>query len=98
LDIAGKLGTPVKASARGKVVYSGSGLIGYGKLIIIKHDERFLTAYAHNNKILVSEGQFVSKGSRIAEMGSTGTTRVKLHFEIRKDGHPVNPARYLPSP
>lgn len=96
LDIAGAVGAPVYASAPGRVVYSGSGLIGYGKLIIIKHNERFLTAYAHNRKVLVSEGQRVSRGARIAEMGSTGTNRVKLHFEIRRDGRPVDPARYLP--
>lgn len=96
LDIAGRSGTRIGASAPGRVVYSGSGLIGYGKLIIIKHNAQFLTAYAHNNKILVSEGETVARGTPIAEMGSTGTSRVKLHFEIRKDGSPVNPARYLP--
>lgn len=96
LDIAGRLGTKIRASAPGRVVYSGSGLIGYGKLIIIKHNDQFLTAYAHNDKILVSEGETVAKGVPIAEMGSSGTNRVKLHFEIRKDGNPVDPAKYLP--
>ena len=96
LDISGRLGQAVKASAAGKVVYSGSGLRGYGRLIIVKHNERFLSAYAHNRKLLVKEGQVVKQGQRIAEMGRSGTDRVKLHFEIRSDGNPVDPLRYLP--
>jgi lipoprotein NlpD len=96
VDIAGKLGDPVVAAADGKVVYSGSGLRGYGKLVIIKHDATFLSAYAHNNNILVKEGQTVTKGQRIAEMGNTDTDQVKLHFEIRRQGKPVDPVQYLP--
>lgn len=95
VDIAGKLGTPVLASAAGKVVYSGNGLRGYGKLVIIKHNKMYLSAYAHNDQILVKEGQFVSKGQKIAEMGNTDADQVKLHFEIRKLGKPVDPAQYL---
>jgi lipoprotein NlpD len=96
IDIAGKLGQPVMASANGKVVYSGSGLRGYGKLIIIKHNNTYLSAYAHNNKILVKEGQSVSRGQKIAEMGSTDSKGVELHFEVRRYGKPVDPAKYLP--
>jgi lipoprotein NlpD len=96
IDIAGKLGQPVMASANGKVVYSGSGLRGYGKLIIIKHNNTFLSAYAHNNKILVKEGQRVSRGQKIAEMGRTDARQVELHFEVRRYGKPVDPAKYLP--
>ena len=96
IDIAGRLGQPVKAAAAGKIVYSGSGLRGYGRLIIVQHNERFLSAYAHNRKLLVKEGQQVKQGQRIAEMGKSGTDRVKLHFEIRSNGTPVNPLRYLP--
>jgi lipoprotein NlpD len=96
IDIAGKLGQPVMASANGKVVYSGSGLRGYGKLIIIKHNNTFLSAYAHNNKILVKEGQSVSRGQKIAEMGKTDAKQVELHFEVRRYGKPVDPAKYLP--
>jgi len=96
VDIAGRLGQSVKASAAGKIVYSGSGLRGYGRLIIVQHNERFLSAYAHNRKLLVKEGQQVKQGQRIAEMGRSGTDRVKLHFEIRSDGNPVDPLRYLP--
>lgn len=95
IDIAGKLGQPVMASANGKVVYSGSGLRGYGKLIIIKHNNTFLSAYAHNNKILVKEGQNVSRGQKIAEMGNTDARQVELHFEVRRYGKPVDPAKYL---
>jgi lipoprotein NlpD len=98
IDIAGKLGQPVFASAGGKVVYSGSGLRGYGKLVIIKHNSTFLSAYAHNDKILVKEGQSVSRGQKIAEMGNTDASRVELHFEIRKLGKPVDPAQYLNLP
>ena len=96
IDIAGKLGQPVVASANGKVVYSGSGLRGYGKLIIIKHNNTYLSAYAHNNKILVKEGQSVSRGQKIAEMGNTDSKGVELHFEVRRYGKPVDPAKYLP--
>jgi lipoprotein NlpD len=96
IDIAGKLGQPVLASAAGKVVYSGSGLRGYGKLIIIKHNKTYLSAYAHNNKVLVKEGQSVARGQKIAEMGNTDAERVELHFEIRQLGKPVDPAKYLP--
>ncbi len=96
VDIAGKPGQAVVASAPGKVVYSGSGLRGYGKLVIIKHNNTFLSAYAHNDQILVKEGQSVGKGQKIAEMGDTDADQVKLHFEIRKFGKPVDPAQYLP--
>ncbi|HSS64921.1 MAG TPA: peptidoglycan DD-metalloendopeptidase family protein [Gammaproteobacteria bacterium] len=96
VDIAGKLGQPVLAAADGRVVYAGGGLRGYGELIIVKHNKRYLSAYAHNNRILVKEGDEVKIGQRIAEMGSTGTEGVRLHFEIRRDGKPVNPVRYLP--
>lgn len=95
IDIAGKLGQPVNASAPGKVVYSGSGLRGYGKLVIIKHNNTFLSAYAHNDKVLVKEGQTVARGQKIAEMGNSDTDQVKLHFEVRRLGKPVDPAKYL---
>lgn len=96
VDIAGKPGDPVIASAGGKVVYSGSGLRGYGKLVIIKHDANYLTAYAHNQNLLVKEGDSVTKGQKIAELGSTDADRPKVHFEIRKQGRPVDPLKYLP--
>ena len=96
IDVAGKRGQAVVASAAGKVVYSGSGLRGYGKLVIIKHNKTYLSAYAHNDQLLVKEGQSVTKGQKIAEMGSTDTDQVKLHFEIRKLGKPVDPAEHLP--
>ena len=96
IDIAGKLGQPVVAGAAGKVVYSGSGLRGYGKLIIIKHNKTYLSAYAHNDKILVKEGQSVARGQKIAAMGNTDADQVKLHFEVRRFGKPVDPAKYLP--
>ncbi|HXU94695.1 MAG TPA: peptidoglycan DD-metalloendopeptidase family protein [Gallionella sp.] len=96
IDIAGKLGQPVFASAPGKVVYSGSGLRGYGKLIIIKHNSTYLSAYAHNDQLLVKEGQSVTRGQKIAEMGNTDSDQVKLHFEVRRLGKPVDPAKYLP--
>jgi len=96
IDIAGKLGQPILASAAGKVVYSGSGLRGYGKLIIIKHNKTYLSAYAHNDKIIVKEGQSVARGQKIAEMGNTDSNRVELHFEVRRLGKPVDPAKYLP--
>ncbi len=96
IDIAGKKGQAIYAAERGYVVYSGDGLRGYGELIIVKHNETFLSAYAHNRKLLVMEGQKVKKGEHIADMGKTGTERVMLHFEIRRDGIPVNPIKYLP--
>lgn len=95
-DFAGKPGDPVMAAADGKVVYAGSGLRGYGELVIIKHSANYLSAYGHNRKILVKEGQMVTRGQRIAEMGNTDADTVKLHFEIRKQGKPVDPAQYLP--
>jgi lipoprotein NlpD len=97
LDIAGKPGDPVLASADGRVVYAGAGLRGYGNLIILKHNNTYLSAYAHNQTLLVKEDQTVRKGQKIAEMGSSDADRVKLHFEIRRQGRPVDPARYLPS-
>lgn len=96
MDISGKTGQPVLASAKGKVVYSGTGLRGYGQLIIIKHNSTYLSAYAHNSKLLVKEGQTVSKGQKIAEMGNTDSKLVRLHFEIRKNGKPVDPLKHLP--
>jgi lipoprotein NlpD len=96
IDIGGHDGQPVKAAANGKVVYAGSGLVGYGRLIIIKHNENLLSAYGHNSKLLVSEGEQVRAGQQIAEMGSSGTNRTELYFEVRKDGKPVDPLRYLP--
>lgn len=96
IDIGGKPGQPIVAAAAGTVVYQGSGLRGYGQLIIIKHSTDFLSAYAHCNKIVVREGNVIKRGQKIAEMGSTGTDRVKLHFEIRHRGTPVNPLDYLP--
>ncbi|MFW5823556.1 MAG: peptidoglycan DD-metalloendopeptidase family protein [Marinobacter sp.] len=96
IDIAGNAGDPVKAAADGNVVYSGSGLLGYGNLIIINHNEHYLSAYAHNRRILVKEGEDVKQGQTIAELGSTGTDDNKLHFEIRKQGNPVDPLPYLP--
>ena len=97
LDIGGKAGDPVLAAADGLVVYSGAGLRGYGNLIILKHNNTYLTAYAHNQTLLVKEDQNVRKGQKIAEMGSTDADRVKLHFEIRRQGKPVDPSRFLPS-
>ena len=96
IDIAGRPGDPVRAAADGKVVYAGSGLAGYGRLIIIKHNQFFLSAYAHNQKLIAREGQWVKAGRLIARMGSSGTDRTRLHFEIRKNGLPVDPLRYLP--
>lgn len=96
IDIAGRLGESVHAAAAGSVVYAGSGLLGYGNLVIIKHNEQFLSAYAHNKKLLVKESQQVKAGQVIAEIGSSGTDQVKLHFEIRRQGKPVDPIRYLP--
>ena len=97
LDLAGKAGDPVMAAADGRVVYSGAGLRGYGNLIILKHNNTYLTAYAHNQTLLVKEDQSVRKGQKIAEMGNSDADRVKLHFEIRKQGKPVDPAKLLPA-
>ncbi|MGY0504575.1 peptidoglycan DD-metalloendopeptidase family protein [Luteimonas sp. e5] len=96
IDIAGNGGEPVRAAADGTVVYSGSGLVGYGELIIIKHDEQWLSAYGHNRRRLVSEGAVVKAGQQIGELGSTGAPRNMLHFEIRLNGKPVDPQLYLP--
>jgi lipoprotein NlpD len=96
IDIAGKPGQAVVASAAGKVVYAGSGLRGYGKLVIVKHSKTFLSAYAHNREIVVKEGQQVTKGQKIAEMGDSDADQVKLHFEIRRLGKPVDPVKFLP--
>ncbi len=97
LDIGGTAGDPVLAAADGRVVYAGAGLRGYGNLIILKHNATYLSAYAHNQTLLVKEDQAVKKGQKIAEMGSSDTDRVKLHFEVRRQGKPVDPAKYLPS-
>ncbi len=97
IDIAGELGQPVLAASDGSVVYAGSGLRGYGELVIIKHSDTYVSAYGHNRKLLVREGQQVKVGQTIAEMGSTGTDRVKLHFEIRRQGKPVDPLQFLPA-
>jgi len=97
LDIGGRAGDAVVAAADGRVVYAGAGLRGYGNLIILKHNNTYLTAYAHNQTLLVKEDQSVQKGQKIAEMGSSDADRVKLHFEIRRQGKPVDPARYLPA-
>ena len=97
IDIAGEMGQPVLAAAPGKVVYSGSSLRGYGRLVIIKHNKTYLSAYAHNSQVLVKEGQEISKGQKIAEIGNTDADRVKLHFEIRKQGKPVDPSKFLPA-
>lgn len=97
IDIAGKAGDPVVAAADGKVVYAGAGLRGYGNLVIIKHNSTFLTAYAHNQSLMVKEDQAIKRGQKIAEMGNSDTDQVKLHFEIRRQGKPVDPAKYLPA-
>ncbi|GAA5525658.1 hypothetical protein Maes01_02230 [Microbulbifer aestuariivivens] len=96
VDIAGQKGDSVLAAANGTVIYAGSALRGYGKLLIVKHNEEYLSAYAHNHKLLVQEGSEVKAGQRIAELGSSGTDRNKLHFEIRRNGQPVDPLSYLP--
>ncbi len=96
LDIGGRAGEPILAAGDGRVVYAGAGLRGYGNLIILKHNNTFLTAYAHNQTLLVKEDQSVRKGQKIAEMGNSDADRVKLHFEIRRQGKPVDPAQYLP--
>lgn len=97
LDIGGAAGDAVLASSDGKVVYAGAGLRGYGNLIILKHNNTYLTAYAHNQTLLVKEDQTVKKGQKIAEMGSSDADRVKLHFEVRRQGKPVDPSKYLPA-
>ena len=97
IEILGKSGDPIRAAADGVVVYSGNGLVGYGELVIIKHNDSFLSAYGHNSKRLVKEGQRVSAGQQIAEMGSTGASRDELQFQIRRDGNPVDPLGYLPA-
>jgi lipoprotein NlpD len=96
VDIAAKVGDPVLAAAPGRVVYSGQGLRGYGRLIIIKHNNTYLSAYAHNNTLLVKEGQTVTRGQKIAEAGATDSETPKLHFEIRRQGKPVDPLKFLP--
>jgi len=96
IDIAGQAGDAVRAAAMGNVVYAGNGLLGYGNLIIVNHNEHYLSAYAHNRKILVQEGEDVKAGQVIAELGSSGAERPMLHFEIRKSGNPVDPVHYLP--
>lgn len=96
INLEGKRGEPVYAAAAGKVVYAGSGLLGYGNLIIINHNQEYLSAYAHNSRIFVKESEFVNVGAKVAEIGNSGATRTMLHFEIRKDGKPVNPLQYLP--
>jgi lipoprotein NlpD len=96
IDIAGRRGSAIKAAAPGHVVYSGIGLRGYGRLIIVKHNKRYLSAYAHNDRLHVKEGDTVQGGQRIAEMGDSGAKSVRLHFEIRRDGKPVDPTRFLP--
>ena len=97
VDIGGKPGDPVYAAAPGKVVYSGSGLRGYGKLVVIKHDQEYNSVYAHNQNLLVKENDVVTKGQKIAELGSTDADRPKLHFEIRRQGRAVDPMQYLPA-
>jgi lipoprotein NlpD len=97
LAISGRAGDPVFAAADGRVVYAGSGLRGYGNLVIVKHNNTYLTAYAHNQSLLVKEDQVVRRGQKIAEMGSSDAERVQLHFEIRRLGRPIDPARLLPS-
>jgi lipoprotein NlpD len=96
VDLGGKAGDPVLAAAGGRVMYVGSGIRGYGNLVIIKHSSGFLSAYAHNRKILVKENQSVAKGQKIAELGDSDADQAKLHFEIRRQGKPVDPLQYLP--
>jgi lipoprotein NlpD len=98
LDIGGKVGDPVLAAADGRVVYAGAGLRGYGNLIILKHNNTYLTAYAHNQTLLVKEDQVIKRGQKIAEMGNSDADQVKLHFEIRKNGKPSDPLKFLPAP
>ncbi len=96
LDISGQQGQPIVAAQAGSVVFAGSGLRGYGELVIVKHNDTYVSAYGHNSRLLVKEGQSVQAGQQIAEMGSSGTDKVKLHFEIRRQGKPVDPMQYLP--
>ena len=96
IDIAGRRGDPIQAVAAGKVVYAGTGIVGFGELVIVKHNEVYLSAYGHNDRLLVAEGDTVGAGQKIAQKGSSGTDTVKLHFEIRKEGKPVDPQRLLP--
>jgi lipoprotein NlpD len=96
IDIGGARGDPVYAVAAGKVVYAGTGIVGFGELLIIKHNEVYLSAYGHNDKLLVAEGQTVTAGQLIAQKGNSGTDTVKLHFEVRKEGKPIDPQRVLP--
>ncbi|MDF2181788.1 peptidoglycan DD-metalloendopeptidase family protein [Neptuniibacter sp. CAU 1671] len=96
INLAGKEGDPVHAAAAGRVVYAGNGLLGYGNLVIIDHNQQYLSAYAHNSKVMVKENDHVRAGQKIAEFGRTGTDRVMLHFEIRRDGQPLNPLNFLP--
>ncbi len=96
IDIGGQAGAPVRAAGDGVVVYSGSGLVGYGELIIIKHNDQWLSAYGHNRNRLVNEGTVVKAGQQIAELGRSGAPREMLHFEVRHNGKPVDPLRYLP--
>ena len=97
VDISGAAGDPVLAAADGRVVYAGAGLRGYGNLVILKHNNTYLTAYVHNQKLLIKEDQSVKKGQKIAEMGNTDSEQVKLHFEVRRQGKPVDPSKYLPA-
>jgi len=97
IDIEGKRGDAINAVAAGKVVYAGTGIVGYGELLIVKHNEAYLSAYGHNSRLLVAEGDQVRAGQKIAEKGSSGTDTVKLHFEIRKEGKPIDPHRLLPA-
>jgi lipoprotein NlpD len=96
IDIMGQLGQPVYSAAPGRVVYTGHGIVGYGELIIVKHNQTYLSAYAHNNEVLVKEGDRINSGQIIAKMGNSGTSDTRLHFQIRRDGKPVNPIQYLP--
>ncbi len=96
IDIAGNVGQAIKATSAGRVVYSGNGLVGYGNLVIVKHNDTYLSAYGYNRKLLVKEGEFVKAGQQIAEMGTSTASLPRLHFEIRKQGKPVDPLKYLP--
>ena len=96
MDIGGKIGDPVYAAAPGRIMYTGTGIRGYGKLIVIKHEDGFNSVYAHNSQILVKEGQTVKRGERIAILGDSDANKPMLHFEIRKSGKPVDPLKYLP--
>ena len=96
ININGSKGEPVKAAAYGKVVYAGNGLLGYGNLVIVNHNRQYLSAYAHNSRVLVKENEIVKAGQKIAEIGNTGADKTMLHFEIRRDGKPINPLQYLP--